>query len=258
MKTIELNYKVFGEFGEDLIILHGLLGSLDNWQTIARKLSETYRVWIVDQRNHGLSPHTEDMNYELMAQDIEEFMNRHGIQNTHIAGHSMGGKAAMTFALNYPDRMNHLIVIDIGPKPYQGDHLPYIRAMQETNATSFQSRNEVEEIIKTKVSSPWVVQVIMKNLGRNKDKNLFWKPNLNLLSRVYQDIMGSDLPEKLFTGKVDFIKGSESDYIQESEFDSYKKYFPNAQLHIVQNAGHMVHTEQPEDFYNLLLKLLGE
>lgn len=255
---MELNYKVFGEFGEDVIILHGLLGSLDNFQTIARELSHVYRVWIVDLRNHGRSPHTEEMSYELMAEDIKEFMKQYNIGHTHIVGHSMGGKVAMSFALKYPEMTNHLVVVDIGPKPYEGDHLPYIEAMMTTEASKYTTRKEVEAEIKKKIRSSWVVQVIMKNLGRDENKEFIWRPNLQLLYDVYQDIMGSSLGDHTFSGKTDFIKGAESDYIQEEDFNSYKEFFPNAQLHIVENAGHMVHINQPEAFYHLLLKILGE
>lgn len=255
---MQLHYRVFGDFGEDVIILHGLLGSLDNWQSEARKLSEAYRVWIVDLRNHGRSPHTDDMSYELMTEDVKEFMEQHDIAQAHIVGHSMGGKVAMTFALTYPERVDQLVVVDIGPKPYVGDHLPYLEAMLNTDTSKYSSRSEIEEKIKEQIRSEWVVQVIMKNLGRDENKQLQWRPHVSLLKRVYQDIMGSSLPNTTFEGRTDFIKGSESDYIQEEEFDSFKEYFPQAKLHLVQGAGHIVHTEQPEAFYEVLIQILGE
>lgn len=108
-----LNYKKLGESGSTIIILHGLLGSLDNWQTIAKQLSSTHQVYIVDQRNHGRSPHTDEMSYEVLAQDMVEFCTQHQITKTTIIGHSMGGKVAMLIALQHPKLIEKLIVVDI-------------------------------------------------------------------------------------------------------------------------------------------------
>ena len=117
----QLNYKVFGE-GKPLIILHGLFGSLDNWITLARKFSADFKVYIVDQRNHGLSFHDEHFNYELMAEDLHEFMKKEQITEAHLLGHSMGGKTVMNFAVKYPAMVDQLIVADIGPKYYPVHH----------------------------------------------------------------------------------------------------------------------------------------
>ena len=121
---LELNYKEFGQ-GEPLIILHGLFGTLDNWQTIAKKLAEHYTVFIVDQRNHGRSPHHADFNYQLMAEDLRDFMEARWAYQATVIGHSMGGKTAMQFALTYPDMVEKLVVVDIGPQQYVGGPVSY-------------------------------------------------------------------------------------------------------------------------------------
>lgn len=118
---MELNYKEFGQ-GDPLIILHGLFGTLDNWQTIAKKLAKHYSVYLIDQRNHGRSPHHDEFDYVVMAEDLHEFMESQWIYKAHILGHSMGGKTAMQFAMEYPDMIDQLIIIDIAPKKYQGGH----------------------------------------------------------------------------------------------------------------------------------------
>lgn len=253
---MELNYKVFGDIGEDVIILHGLLGSLDNWQTIAKRLSDTYRVWLLDLRNHGRSPHSEEMSYQIMADDLKEFMRHHGISHAHIAGHSMGGKVAMTFALSYPGYTDQLIVVDIGPKPYEGDHIPILEAMLDINPELYQERKEIENKFSEKIRSEKIVQLMMKNLGRDKD-GFFWKPDVKVLYNVYRELMDSPLPQKEFEGKTSFIKGENSDYIEARDLDSFRFFFPQAQIYVVPDSGHWLHAEQPDYLVSLLRRILG-
>lgn len=254
---MELNYKIFGDIGEDVIILHGLLGSLDNWQTIAKQLSDVYRVWILDQRNHGRSPHSTDMSYQNMADDLKEFMEHHGMTHAHIVGHSMGGKVAMTFALAYPDFTDQLIVVDIGPKSYEGDHIPILEAMLDIDPEIYKERKEIEGEFSEKIHSQKIVQLMMKNLGRDSD-GFFWKPNVKVLYNVYRELMDNPLKEREFAGKTSFIKGENSDYIEPEDLDSFRKFFPQAQLYVVPASGHWLHAEQPEYFVSLLLEILSE
>lgn len=254
---MELNYKVFGDKGEELIILHGLLGSLDNWQTIAKQLSDTYRVWLLDHRNHGRSPHSEDMGYQIMADDLVKFMQLHGLLHAHIIGHSMGGKVAMTFALTYSEYTDQLIIVDIGPKSYQGDHIPILEAMLDIRPEIHKERKEVERIFTAKIHSQKIVQLMMKNLGRDNN-GFFWKPNVRVLYDAYRELMSSPLSDKTFTGKTSFIKGENSDYIEIDELADFRKIFPQAKMYTVPDAGHWLHAEQPDYFVKLLLEILGE
>ena len=129
-KNLELNYKTFGQ-GAPIVILHGLFGTLDNWQTIARQLAETHAVFILDQRNHGRSPHAEPQDYPTLAEDLRHFMESHWMYDgAHIIGHSMGGKTAMQFALLHPDMVKKLVVVDIAPKAYEGTHYEIFEALQ--------------------------------------------------------------------------------------------------------------------------------
>ncbi len=254
---MELNYKVFGDVGEDIIILHGLLGSLDNFQTIAKQLSDTYRVWLIDLRNHGRSAHSDEMNYEVMMEDIHEFMQTHHLAHASIVGHSMGGKVAMIFALNYPDFVHHLIVVDIGPKSYEGDHQLILQTMNELQLSDYSERREIEEQISQKIHSEKIVQLMMKNLGREID-GFSWKPNVKVIQKSYPLLMGYVPTNEVFNGETIFIKGGNSDYIEVDELEDFRKYFPVAQMMIVPNAGHWVHAEQPEAFLQILYKILND
>jgi pimeloyl-ACP methyl ester carboxylesterase len=253
---MELNYKVFGDVGEDIIIIHGLLGSLDNFQTIAKQLSETYRVWLLDMRNHGRSFHSEEMNYEVMVEDVHEFMKSHQLAHAHLIGHSMGGKVAMNFALTYPELVNDLIIIDIGPKKYEGDHQVILKTMKDISLNDFSERSEIEEKISEKIHSQKIVQLMMKNLGRDQN-TFFWKPNVEVILKNYRLLMDTMPKHQIFNGKTVFIKGENSDYIEVDELEDFRKYFSEAQMMIVPNSGHWVHADQPEVFLQLLFKILN-
>ncbi|MCO5247770.1 MAG: alpha/beta fold hydrolase [Chitinophagales bacterium] len=252
-----LNYKLLGEDGEDIIILHGLLGTLDNWHSIARVLSEKYKVWLVDQRNHGYSPHSEEMNYQVMAEDIKDFMSQHQIVKTHIIGHSMGGKVAMNFSMLYPEKILKLMVVDIGPKPYIGDHLPILEAMLNIHPNEYDKRTDIQDLVSTLIHSDKLVQFILKNLGRTA-KEFYWKPNVEVLYYAYRALMDFTLPDKTFEGVTYFIKGGDSDYIQVDEWKDYLKFFPHAKLLIVPHASHWVHADYPEVFLQLISEALEE
>ncbi|MCO5233216.1 MAG: alpha/beta fold hydrolase [Chitinophagales bacterium] len=254
---MELNYKVLGDVGEDVILIHGLLGSLDNLHTFGKKISKTYRVWLLDMRNHGHSPHSNEMSYDIMAADVRLFMQQHDIGHSHLIGHSMGGKVAMTFALTYPEMTDRLIVIDIGPKAYAGDHLTIMKAMLSIHTTEYTERSQIEKEFYAQIPSKRIVQLMMKNIGRNSE-GFYWKPNVKVLYEKYRQMM-DDVPIKgEFVGKTSFIKGADSDYIEVEDLDRFRVFFPEAQLYVVPNAGHWVHADQPEYFYQLVCKILED
>jgi esterase len=254
---MDLNYKKLGNKRQHLIILHGLFGSLDNWQSIARQLSQDFSVWIIDQRNHGRSPHSDEMNYLALAQDLEAFMQSNHLDSAHILGHSMGGKVAMTFALMYPGMVEHLIIADIGPIQYEGDHLPLFKAMMSLPISDIKDRQEAERFLEKSIRSQAVLQFLLKNLGRNQD-GFHWKPNLKVLYEKYRELMGFDSFGKTNGGPVSFIRGQNSDYINPADFSYYQSIFPFAQLYQIPNAGHWLHAEQPELFIDLVKSILKD
>ena len=160
----ELNYKSFGS-GPPLIILHGLFGTLDNWQTIAKKLADDFTVFILDLRNHGKSPHTQEHTYSLMAEDLSQFMESQWIYKAHVLGHSMGGKTAMQFANDFPDMLDKLVVVDIAPKVYAGGHQHILEALLSVDIDAVQSRKEVEQQLSKYIEEDGVKLFLMKNLN---------------------------------------------------------------------------------------------
>jgi pimeloyl-ACP methyl ester carboxylesterase len=248
---MNLNFKSFGT-GFPVVILHGLLGSLDNWQTIAKKLDEyNFQVFIVDQRNHGKSPHTDKFSYDLLCSDLLSFFEQNDIIQAHIIGHSMGGKVAMKFALEHPERVNKLVVVDIAPSGYDDKHSYIFEALYKANATEAKSREEVLTSLRNSLGNDeTTVQFLMKNLQRSVQNPIAfeWKFNLDSLTRNYSEVATAINCETPFTGKALFIKGEKSNYLNSSNFSSIANLFPNNYLIEIANAGHWVHAENPTEF----------
>ncbi len=258
MAAIDLHYKEFGK-GFPLIILHGLLGSLDNWQTVGRKLSEKFRVFIVDQRNHGKSLHTEEFNYHLLSQDLLRFMELHQIKKAYLMGHSMGGKTVMNFALQHPDRVEKLIVVDIAPSAYADHHHVIFDALFAADVAKAVSRDEVEERLRIKLNNDEpIVQFLLKGLTRNeKNEGFHWKFNATALWKNYDIISAAVTSSRPFTGETLFIKGEKSDYINAANGVEIASLFPNYHLAEIKGAGHWVQAEKPTDFITATLNFLS-
>lgn len=248
---LDLNYKVFGE-GQPVIILHGLFGTLDNWQTLARQLAEEYMVFIIDQRNHGRSPHVDTIDYPSMAADLHAFMEANWLYDAYLVGHSMGGKTAMQFALEYGDMLSKLVVVDIGVSTYEPRHNHIIDAMTELPVATLGSRQEATDFLNARINSPGEVQFLLKNLARQKTGGYAWKMNLPVITANYAKILAGIESPSTFDGQTLFIKGGLSDHIRDNEWDAITSLFPAAQLEIIADANHWVHADKPDETLALL------
>ncbi len=253
---MELFFRKYGQ-GPPLIIIHGLYGSSDNWVSIGRKLAENFEVYLVDQRNHGRSPHSPHHNYQLLKEDLHEFMDVNSIKKAIIIGHSMGGKTAMFFAVDYPERVSHLIVADISPRSYNDtnseqllSHSNIIRAMYNLDFYSIQSRDEVGEILAKDILNARVRQFLLKNVKRSKNNEYNWMLNIKAIRNELPNILeGLNEDQEQITGfPVLFLKGEKSEYISEKDQKFISKIFPYADIETIPNAGHWLHAEQPELF----------
>lgn len=253
---IALNYKVVGE-GSPVIVLHGLFGSLDNWQTISKKISEKgYKVYIVDQRNHGRSPHTPSHTYEEMAADLAHFMDFMKLRTAIIIGHSMGGKTAMQFAADYPQRIEKLCVVDIGPKYYPPHHQTILKALHSVKTNEITSRKEAEQSIGQHISDFGIKQFLMKNLDRKDATSFRWKMNLPVLTEQIENVGAEIKLEQAFEGTSLFIAGGDSDYVVKEDHEAIKALFPKSTIINIKDAGHWVHAEQPEAFSETVFQFL--
>ena len=240
-----LNFKSFGQ-GDPLIILHGLFGMLDNWQTVAKRLAEHYTVFIVDQRNHGRSPHFPEMDYGLMANDLKEFLESQWVYKAHIMGHSMGGKTAMQFALDHPEMTEKLIVVDMSPKAYPGGHEAIFDALLALDLAKVEGRGDALSFLEGRIEEEGVRLFLMKNLSRQKTGGYVWKMNLSAIYQHYADILAPIESELPFEGECLFLGGEHSNYIQPDDHPNIHALFPQAHIQTIPQAGHWIHADQPQ------------
>ena len=254
---MELNYKVFGQ-GDPLLILHGMFGTLDNWQTIGKQLAEHFTVYLLDQRNHGRSPHDYLIDYPTMAADLKHFMESHWMFKAHILGHSMGGKTAMQFALEQPDMVDKLVVVDVAPKRYSGGHEEILAAILALDLNQVESRGDAELFLRQRLTNQdeGTILFLMKNLSRNPQGGFEWKMNFPAINAHYQDILAGIEMEATFEGDTLFIRGEQSKYIQDADWQAILKLFPQARLETVSNAGHWVHADQPKVLLEMVRSFL--
>ena len=251
---MRLNYKKFGN-GEPVIILHGLFGSLDNWITLAKKLGENFEVFIVDARNHGQSPHSDEFNYNVMTDDLYEFILQNNIVHPIILGHSMGGKTAMQFAMNYPNKLSKLIVVDIAPKAYPIHHADILIAMLSLDFNKIKTRKSADEKLSKTITDFSTLQFLLKNLFWKDKETLAWRFNLPIINATI-DLMSGELENvSKFDQPTLFIKGEKSDYILESDTDLIKNIFTKAVIKSM-NSGHWVHAESPAEFLQIVNSFL--
>ena len=245
-----LNSKILGADEKKIIILHGFLGSLDNWVTFAKKLSNNgYEVHLIDQRNHGKSFHSDDFNYELMANDLYKYLNEKNINKTSILGHSMGGKTAMLYSLMYPDTINKLIVVDILPVNYNTNYDETFEALLEIDLKEIKSRNDFNIHLNKHFDDPNFILFLSKNLQRTSDGGFNFKSNIKVLYKKYKNITAGFKFINQFKNEVLFIKGEKSKYINPYKLKLSEMFFPNYKLQKIRNAGHWVHYENPNDFF---------
>jgi len=243
--------------GEPMMILHGLFGSSDNWLTQAKIFGEHYKVYSIDLRNHGQSPHSDAFDYPSMVADLKEFIGEHSLESPVIIGHSMGGKAAMNFALAHPDQLSKLIVVDISPRTYNLEHNTIVEGLKAIPVESLSSRNQADEILSQHVPEPDVRQFLLKNLQRKSSGGFSWKINLPVIDQKLVNI-GVDLQYPgQFKKPTLFIRGSKSRYIPDEDWKRIVEIFPHAELETLE-TGHWVQAEKPQEFANLVLKWLSQ
>lgn len=251
-----LHSKILGS-GRPLIVLHGFLGMSDNWKSLGLQYANAgFEVHLVDQRNHGKSFWSDEFNYSVLAEDLLNYLNHHQIYKTAILGHSMGGKTAMFFTCIYPDRVDRLVVADIGIKYYPPHHREILDALTSLTPEDLTSRNAADLALTKRIKEWGIRQFLLKNLYWKTPDILGFRMNLNVLSQSMEKI-GAALPEQArYDGPVLFIRGGKSAYILDEDIEGIHTHFPNATLQTLPETGHWLHAEDPERFFEISMTLL--
>lgn len=244
--------------GKPLLIIHGYLGMSDNWKTLAGQyVLASFQTHAIDMRNHGKSFHSDDFTYDAMVQDLVEYINHYDLGKVDIIGHSMGGKAAMFFAVQHPELLDRLVVADIGPKYYRPHHQDIMAGLNAVDFSFHTDRAAVEAAIEAYVPDFGTRQFLMKNVyWVEPGKQLGFRFNLDAFNKVIDNI-GEALPEgSRFDGPTLFLRGDKSNYIKDEDFDQIKSHFPQAEIKEIRNSGHWLHAENPKDFLAETLEFL--
>lgn len=253
-----LHSRIEGE-GKPLLIIHGFLGSSDNWKTLAGQYADKgFQVHAVDLRNHGKSLHSDDFDYDVMADDLLQYSDAHKLAAPDVIGHSMGGKAAMFFAVAHPERVNKLIIADIGPKYYRQHHQDILAGLNAVDFSVKPGRSDVEEILAPYIEDEGTRQFLMKNLYWKEPGQLAYRFNLAVFNEKIENI-GQALPAGAkYEKPVLFLRGDRSNYIKDEDIADIKQQFPQAVIVDIKNSGHWLHAENPQDFLAETLHFLQE
>ena len=252
-----LHSNIIGSGDDHFIILHGFLGMGDNWKTHAKNLSEKeYCVHLVDQRNHGRSFWSDKFDYDVMVNDLLQYLNHHGINQCVVLGHSMGGKTAMAFALNYPDRVQKLIIADIAPKYYAPHHQKILAGLSTLNLEEVSSRKAAAEHLKNFIPEAGTRQFLLKNLYWVSEGKLGLRINVAVLKNAAEAIGAAIQSQKQYHQPTLFLYGENSNYINPMTDTEILKYFPKAEIIEIKGAGHWLHAEKPLLFFKTLTQWL--
>lgn len=251
---MDLAYKSIGS-GPPIIVLHGLFGMSDNWMSVAKALSKDYTFYLVDLRNHGRSPHSDALSFQLMAEDVAHFLETHQLNQVTLLGHSLGGKVAINVADQFPKYLEKLVVVDIANKVYQTSYFEeYIDVMLQMNLNEIKTRSDAEKaFMQQRKVDIAVLQFLLKNLYREDDGTFKWRLNLTALKENINNILTDvklNSPVKIETL---FMKGSQSTYISAEDEKNIKRDFENVRIKTIPGANHWVHSSAQQNFINALL-----
>lgn len=252
-----LHSNIIGE-GKPFVILHGFLGMGDNWKTLARKFAEQgYQLHLVDQRNHGRSFHDEAFDYEVMAEDLKHYCDEHQLNDIILLGHSMGGKTAMLFSTIYPGVVSKLLVADISPRFYPIHHDTILEGLSSLDFSEIKTRGEAEAKLEQYVPDFGTRQFLLKNLYWIEKGQLALRINLSVLKGRVEEV-GEALPiHSKYNGQTLFLRGDKSEYIGEHDEVIIKNHFEKASVVTIKNAGHWLHAENPQDFYDQVIAFIN-
>ncbi len=251
-----LHSTIQGE-GQPLLILHGYFGMSDNWKTLGNKFAENFEVHLIDQRNHGRSFHTDAFSYELLAQDLFNYIRHYHLKNVFLLGHSMGGKTVMEFATNHNEILAKLIVVDISPKAYPPHHNAILAALNSVDFTLQNTRSLVDKKLAELIPTTEIRQFLLKNLYWKEKGKLAYRFNLQSLTKNNSEIGKALRAGAFFDKPTLFLRGSKSDYITDNEIGMIEAHFSNTKIVTIANAGHWLHAENPKDFYQNVIEFLA-
>ena len=255
---MKLNYLQYESetSGVPIVILHGLFGAGDNWSSVAKELTGLGTVLAPDLPNHGASPHTDRFGYRDVARDVAGFLEELELERCVLLGHSMGGKIAMSLALQRPELVEALIVADISPKEYKPRHQEEFEAMEEVRRAGAKNRREADRVMAERIESRAIRAFLLKNYRETADGRYDWRFNLDGVREHYREISAWPEHHGAYEGPVLFVRGGRSPYVAPEDLELARSYFPRVELRTIEDAGHWLHAERRETFLDEVRRFL--
>ena len=251
---MKLYSKIYGIKGQSLIVIHGLFGMSDNWNTLGKRFAKYFNVHLLDLRNHGRSPYSDEFNYDVMCKDILEYMEDNNIKKTIILGHSLGGKVAMKFAFTYPEKVEKLIIADISPRKYDTDFVQnLLQLLYKLPLEEFEKREDIDNVLSATYEDQEIRFFLLKNLYRKQNKEFAWRFNLDVLLEKVINIQEVDFIQGVCDIPSYFLKGEKSNYITSVDEKLIQEHFSKVSISTIKGTGHWLHVEKPNDFYNKVI-----
>lgn len=248
-----------GSSGVNLIIIHGLFGMSDNWSTLGKRFGVDFKVHLLDLRNHGKSPHSDDFNFDVMCEDLLEYMLDNNINKSILIGHSLGGKVVMKFAFTYPEKIKMAFVVDISPRRYSIDFFQdVLQKLNELKIQNYSKREDIDNLLSTPFKDKSMRYFLLKNLYRKKNKKFAWRFNIEVLLKKIINIQGVDFVQGVCEIPTHFIRGENSNYITREDKIIINKHFSKSNVESIKNAGHWLHADQPKEFYKIVTEIINK
>ncbi|MFI7483681.1 alpha/beta fold hydrolase [Kocuria sp. M1R5S2] len=261
-RTSTLHTTPVGDRGDRVVFLHGLFGRGKNFARIAKDLLPDHRSLLVDLPNHGRSAWTDSVDYRQMADSVAETLRGDFAAEGPVAvvGHSLGGKVAMVLALRHPDLVSRLVVVDIAPTRTgggEGEFAHLLDSLAAVDLTAAERRSDVGKALEEPIPQDTTRSFLLQNLRSGED-GLSWEPNLELL-RSSLDAVGGfpDTGDAVYEGPVLWVAGGRSDYVRDEHAPLMRRLFPRAHRVTIREAGHWVHSQEPEKFTEVLRGFLA-
>jgi esterase len=256
LKEMKLYFRKYGS-GQPMIILHGLFGQSDNWNSLAKQFGDSgFEVFVADQRNHGLSPHSDEWNYKAMSEDLHELIKDNNLVKVILIGHSMGGKTVMQYALDHCEMVDKLIVADIAPKYYPPHNQTVIEALNAVDFSVIKTRKEAEAVLSEYINDFGTKQFLLKNLYWKEEGKLNWRFNLSVITEKIENVGEATPSDKTCDVQTLFIRGKKSDYILDEDLNLIQEIFPRSMLETIAGSGHWVHAEKPKEFFECVINFI--
>jgi len=250
---VKLYSRVLGE-GQPLIIIHGLFGMSDNWSSLAKLYADFFEVHLIDQRNHGHSPHANEFSYLHLSDDLHQYITDNQLNDVIIIGHSLGGKTAMHFAVSFPELIHKLIIVDISPRFYPIHHDKIIEGLKILDFSILKSRSQVDGVLSKYIKDSDVRQFLLKSIYWKERNQLDFRFNLNAISQNISNVGEALNNDANCSVPTLFIRGENSNYINDDDEDLIFKHFTNVEIQTMDQAGHWLHAEKPQKFFEMSIR----